>query len=477
MFQVGFDETAAIWVYRRVSAEPTWGKSGPSDIYWLVRLTFSTGCYRRVFESGEKKRRFGAEDTDMATDSNRITGSPARRSVLILAPEGPGSPENAVAWRLRQILETLLEEGLVSVDLVLGTSAMRADGDKLLDACRSVVFHPPGLSAQSIWERFRTGASRVWAAVHSPKPRATSEDRSYCAVLGLGFAVLPQIRQCPAPDAVRVLDLTDLGPFYPDTESAGFVSGKYLGGRGRKTLLRHLRGVDFVTVPCERDVALWRSLGMGERVAVVPYRSSLAASPSDEEAFDRRRPRILIPAENRAGGFDGVRFLRRRIVPRVRTWVPKARFLVSGGGSRIEPGEGFEIAAGSFRDLLPTADVVVIPARAGKRVRPTVIETLGAGKPMVATRAAIYGLDLEEGVDAQVVEEPWQLADALIAVLTEAPVRATLQTAAAAHARSTFNPEAMKDALERVLGLVPESRRIVRRGRDVAPLETGATKG
>ncbi len=35
LFQVGFDEAEAKWGYRRVSAEPSWGKSGPSRICWL----------------------------------------------------------------------------------------------------------------------------------------------------------------------------------------------------------------------------------------------------------------------------------------------------------------------------------------------------------------------------------------------------------------------------------------------------------
>jgi glycosyltransferase involved in cell wall biosynthesis len=137
---------------------------------------------------------------------------------------------------------------------------------------------------------------------------------------------------------------------------------------------------------------------------------------------------------------DAATRLARRIFPAVRSAVPGATLEIVGDAPppavRALAGDGV-VVSGPVPDARPhleAAAVVAAPLRLGGGVRVKVIESLAAGKAVVATPRALAGLSLESGTHAVVGESDAELSDALIALLRDPGRRRRLGDAARAWA-------------------------------------------
>jgi glycosyltransferase involved in cell wall biosynthesis len=126
---------------------------------------------------------------------------------------------------------------------------------------------------------------------------------------------------------------------------------------------------------------------------------------------------------------DAALWLCRDIWPLVRERVPEAKLLLVGrdpsDALRARAGPGVEVT-GTVPDVRPylqRARIGLAPLRAGGGSRLKVLESLDAGRPVVATAKGIEGLDDLVGNGVAVADEPAQLADAIAELLAD-PERA-----------------------------------------------------
>jgi glycosyltransferase involved in cell wall biosynthesis len=120
--------------------------------------------------------------------------------------------------------------------------------------------------------------------------------------------------------------------------------------------------------------------------------------------------------------------LARAVMPAVRARVPAAVLELVGDAPPAEvralAGDGV-VVTGRVPDVRPYLDraaVVAAPLRLGGGMRVKVLESLAAGKALVATPRALSGLDVVPGTHALVGETDAQLSEA-IADLLEDPER------------------------------------------------------
>jgi glycosyltransferase involved in cell wall biosynthesis len=130
-----------------------------------------------------------------------------------------------------------------------------------------------------------------------------------------------------------------------------------------------------------------------------------------------------------APNVDAVRDLVIEVLPRVRAEVPEASVdLVGAYDERLvelADHDGVRLA-GAVADLAPwyaDADVVVVPLREGAGTRIKVLEAFAFHRPVVATAAAVAGLDVVEGVSVHLGDSPAALADHAVRLLRD-PARA-----------------------------------------------------
>ncbi|MFE7133986.1 glycosyltransferase family 4 protein [Streptomyces sp. NPDC057638] len=145
--------------------------------------------------------------------------------------------------------------------------------------------------------------------------------------------------------------------------------------------------------------------------------------------------------------------------PRVLAEVPGARLLLVGDGPErasldraAPPGVHLTGAVADPRPALRAADLVVLPSRwEGMALAP--LEAMACGTPVVVTDVSGAREALPAGHDTHALvppEDPGALAAALIALLTDAPLRATLGDQARAHVRATAD---IRQTAAAVLGL------------------------
>jgi glycosyltransferase involved in cell wall biosynthesis len=145
---------------------------------------------------------------------------------------------------------------------------------------------------------------------------------------------------------------------------------------------------------------------------------------------------------------DGIAFLMDEIWPLVARVRPDARVLVVGRN----PAASLILAArerglpwtftGSVADIRPhvaEGDVSVIPLRIGSGTRIKAFEAMAMGRPVVATRVGIEGLDIEPGRDFLEADKAGAFADAILRLLDDPGLRDRIVRAARARVEERFS--------------------------------------
>ena len=127
---------------------------------------------------------------------------------------------------------------------------------------------------------------------------------------------------------------------------------------------------------------------------------------------------------------DAVGFFADEVLPRIQESVPDVKFSIVGGNpsARVEKlaeRKGV-IVTGRVPEIKPyfaEATVFVVPLRIGSGTRLKILEALAMGKAIVSTSVGAEGLDLKEGEEIFIADEPTVFADAVTRLLTDASLR------------------------------------------------------
>jgi glycosyltransferase involved in cell wall biosynthesis len=198
---------------------------------------------------------------------------------------------------------------------------------------------------------------------------------------------------------------------------------------------RAMGAADAVVTFTDEDAELLRPLNPGTRlVRIAP---GIAVPPAAADPVGADPPRVLF-----LGSFvhppnvEAAIRLAEAIFPAVRARVPGAILEIVGDAPPAPvlrlAGEGV-VVTGRVPDAqlhLEAAAVVAAPLTLGGGMRVKVLESLAAGKAVVATPRAVAGLELEPGTHAALGESDAELVDALTGLL-EDPARRRRMGAAA----------------------------------------------
>jgi glycosyltransferase involved in cell wall biosynthesis len=233
----------------------------------------------------------------------------------------------------------------------------------------------------------------------------------------------------------------------------------------RRTTFGRLCDLIIVNSSAVRETLLESPWVDPSRVAVLL--NSVSLEPVSREAGRRLVRSMGVPTEarvvcgvgrlTRQKGFDAL----IAAFALVRGRVPDARLVILGeGGQRGPLGEAAERAgvaeavtfAGhreDVRKLLAGVDVYALSSR-NEGMANTLLEAMSVGVPIVATDVSGTAEAVTDGVEALVVppEDVAALANAIVRLLTEPALAASLGRAAFERARAQFGRERMTDELE-----------------------------
>jgi glycosyltransferase involved in cell wall biosynthesis len=153
---------------------------------------------------------------------------------------------------------------------------------------------------------------------------------------------------------------------------------------------------------------------------------------------------------------DAATRLVRRIFPRVRERHPDLSLHIVGENpppDLVVASDDGIVVTGRVPDLVPyveQAAVVAAPLRFGGGMRVKVLEALAAGKPLVASRLAVEGLDVADGDQLLTAETDEEFADRISLVLRDGELRLRLGARARAWANENLTWDRSIDEYERL---------------------------
>ena len=340
----------------------------------------------------------------------------ARPRILFLSPIRPGLVGSGLALRAAMWVRALSALADTAT-IVVPVSDGGAVAGPLPDPCTGVTTRPPGrvVSLPTPEQCMRGavtaladgGSREMMAAFDVEIPQVTAAPpwlgasidmepvdvivclRSYLVPFAAG------LRAASAPAAALVVDLDD--------DDAAFARsfGDDRLAQSFDRLAQWTAGHATAVVAAGSHEL--RDVGVLPNCIDVP--ATVAPRPSDVAA-----PRLLFVGNlTYAPNIEAVEWYLRHVHPIVRARHPSMSLrLVGRGGARWLSTPGVDVA-GLVDDLAPeyaAAHVVVVPLRRGSGTRIKVIEAWAQGVPVVATPAAVEGLECMNGTQVLLADDP-----------------------------------------------------------------------
>jgi glycosyltransferase involved in cell wall biosynthesis len=368
--------------------------------------------------------------------------TPARKTLLVVAPGLPDFDRNAGSRRLYSWLRILVTE----YDIIFHTLQSRTDGDskRYAEALRElgVEIHPGQRTALAhLAGRIDHGV--LFEFFHTAE------------------RLLPYLRLL-RPDLPMVVSCADV--HYVRESRAAAYADHPLTARARAWRTRRReRGVygraDMVVTLTEDDRrALLRAVP-GALTAVVPTTYPVAR---DVPGFTERIPRSLLFV----GGFrhppnvDAMLFFCRQVLPLVRRSLPHVTVTIVGDAPPKEVSAlgSAEITVTGWvphvEPYLASHCISIAPLRFGAGMKGKIVEAMAAGLPVVTTSVGAEGMELVHGCTALIADSPEAFAGAIVRLCTERELHARLSWNSLEHARARWDPsEVAPRLLETMAGL------------------------
>lgn len=220
---------------------------------------------------------------------------------------------------------------------------------------------------------------------------------------------------------------------------------------------RVVRSVATTVALTARDADRLRTLG-GDAARIVHVPAPFVATLPTGDAVPGA-PAIVVPASTGWAPNDDARvWLLDAIWPVVAAALPGAHLHLFGGAPPSAPAAAritHHPAPADSRSAFPAGAIVLVPLRAPAGVRMRILEAWARGLPVVATTAAVAGLD--GGADAVVTaDHPAGIATAIAGLVADPARRAALVTAGAAVLRARHDPPRIAAALGAVYSSAAE---------------------
>ncbi|HVC34330.1 MAG TPA: glycosyltransferase family 4 protein [Chloroflexota bacterium] len=167
-------------------------------------------------------------------------------------------------------------------------------------------------------------------------------------------------------------------------------------------------------------------------VAVIPNAVDLTGYAGD---FGAARPNTLVfsGALTYAANYDAASHFLSRIHPLIQDAVPEVVLRVTGAHTGVDlsslPSRRGVLYTGYVADIRPVIGrswVSVVPLRRGGGTRLKIVESLALGTPVVSTSKGAEGLDVTDGVDILLADDPRAFADRVVELLRSPELRCRL---------------------------------------------------
>ncbi|HLZ39527.1 MAG TPA: glycosyltransferase family 4 protein [Candidatus Sulfotelmatobacter sp.] len=198
-----------------------------------------------------------------------------------------------------------------------------------------------------------------------------------------------------------------------------------------------VRRFQHVIAVSENDATLMSAWVDPSHISVVPTGVDLSKFQPDLRRTAVQPVVMFVGAMDWMPNADAVEYFCREIWPRVLERIPDARFRIVGRNpsSRIQAlaSSNIEVTGlvPSVTEHLRDAAVVVVPLRVGGGTRLKIYEAMAMGRAVVSTTIGAEGLDVHDGRDIVLADDPGRFAEEVVHLLADDSLRQRYERAAA----------------------------------------------
>jgi GT2 family glycosyltransferase/glycosyltransferase involved in cell wall biosynthesis len=274
-------------------------------------------------------------------------------------------------------------------------------------------------------------------------------------------ALLAQVRR-HAPGATVVFDTVDL-------ESLRLGRERAVSGRPSESDVRRARQLDrgliaasdlTVTVS-EAEATVVRELVPAARTVVLPNVHQIRVGTPPP--FAVRRGLLFIGDFAHRPNIDAMAWLASEVLPLIRERL-QVECVAAGSNppasliGRYASNIRFTGWVPEVEALFDAARVFVAPLRFGAGMKGKIGQAMALGLPIVTTTVGAEGMDLEDGKDALIRDDPSGFADAVLQLHENEALWSALSSAAVEAVRSRWTPALMRARLEHMLETASRTR-------------------
>lgn len=393
--------------------------------------------------------------------------------ILFTSLDAPFPTNSGRRLRNWSLLQALAKEGHLITLVYFGEPVQPAEAPfELRQICQNieVVPHPDGSGRPSLeyWRRFRALFSPLpygaWRLQNSLFRKSIQE---WLRRQSFDFLVCDEIfvaANIPALPAVPVVlnkhgVSTMLFERFLSTEH-NLLKKLYAQMELRKTRRWETsvcKRSALIMACSEYDRSLFTNSMPGSTVRVVP------------NVIDLREYEPAPPVQNHVVVFvgylgwypnqDSVDFFVSSVLPKLRSLVPDVKFVAAGRNPPDElrrrlgkvPGVEFTGTVPDIRPVIASAAVCVVPLRIAAGTRMKILEAAAMEKAVVSTTIGAEGLDLENGTEIVIADEPEKLANEIAALLVSPSRAHEIGAAARRRVQKSYSIEALSTALRQTV--------------------------
>ena len=217
-----------------------------------------------------------------------------------------------------------------------------------------------------------------------------------------------------------------------------------------------VRRFHHVIAVSENDKKLMSTWTDETHISVVPTGVDLREFHPDPSQTAPQPVVMFVGAMDWMPNVDGVEYFCREIWPKVVQSVPGARFRIVGRNPvpRVQSlaSNAIEVTGvvPSVVNHLREAAVVVVPLRVGGGTRLKIYEAMAMGRAVISTTIGAEGLDVRDGEDIILADDPAKYAESVVMLLGNTQLRQRYERAAASSA-ARFDWAAVGAGFEAVL--------------------------
>jgi len=390
--------------------------------------------------------------------------------VAFFTPYLPYPPDTGGKTRSYHLLRTLAKRSEVDLFTVVhGPEPRLQDQESLRQLCRKVTLYPLVKSWRTRDRLRRSLATLPRSVDYFYTADSLAQARQDLAAGGYDVLVADEICMTPyaelLPNTPRVVlrQKVDHQHYREMAQSRPWGADKVLDSLEAAKLRRYEQAkmslYDAFVACTEADAAIIRRDVPQMPYLVVPNGADLSSfSPTTGQSTE---PMLLyVGAMHYYPNIDAVHYFFETMFDRIREAVPSVQVQIVGHSPPPDIQElarhpGIQVT-GSVDDVRPyysSAAVFIVPLRLGGGTRLKIVEAMAMGLPVVSTSVGAEGLQLRDGQDILLADDPISFADATLRLLTDPALRQSLAQNARQAAQQYDWDKLAEPYVELVLGL------------------------